>query len=95
MFRYVNLHEHGDVAEIELYGTPVTDEEAERLAAESAAESEKLEAVLLEREEIAKHVMTAPSSGDPMTIIIVLIVVSGVLFAAMTILSHIQKNKKK
>jgi hypothetical protein len=95
MFRYVNLHEHGDVAEIELYGMPVTDEEAERLAAESAAESEKLEAVLLEREEIAKHVMTAPSSGDPMTIIIVLIVVSGVLFAAMTILSHIQKNKKK
>ena len=95
MFRYVNLHEHGDVAEIELYGNPVTDEEAERLAAESAAESAKLEAVLIEREEIAKHVMTAPSSGDSMTIIIVAIIISGTLLAAMTILSAVQKKKKK
>ena len=95
MFRYVNLHTHGDVAEIELYGNPVTDEEAERLAAEAAAESERLEAVLLEREEIAKHVMTAPSSGDSMTVIVVLIVISGVLLAVMTILSRIQKNKRK
>ncbi len=95
MFRYVNLFEHGDVAEIELYGNPVTDEEAERLAAESAAESEELQAILLEREEIAKHVMTAPSSSDPMTILIVLIVVSGTALAVMTVISGIQKKKKQ
>ncbi len=95
MFRYVNLFEHGDVAEIELYGNPVTDEEAEALARESEAESEELQALLLEREEIAKHVMTAPSSSDPMTIIIVLIVVSGTALAAMTIVSAVQKKKKK
>jgi len=95
MFRYVNLFEHGDVAEIELYGNPVTDEEAEELARQAAAESEELQALLLEREEIAKHVMTAPSSSDPMTIIIVLIVISGAALAAMTIVSAVQKRKKK
>lgn len=94
MFRYVNLYTHGDVAEIELYGSPVTDEEAEALALESAAESEELQALLLEREEIAKHVMTSPSSSDPMTILIVLIVVSGATLAAMTIISAVQKKKK-
>lgn len=95
MFRYVNLYTHGDVAEIELYGRPVSDEDAEALALESAAESEELQALLIEREEIAKHVMTSPSSSDPMTIFIVLIVVSGVLLTAMTAISIVQKNKKK
>ena len=95
MFRYVNLFEHGDVAEIELYGNPVTDEEAEALARESEAESEELQALLLEREEIAKHVMKAPSSSDPMTIILVLLIVSGTALAAMTIVSAVQKKKKK
>ena len=71
------------------------EKEAEALALESAAESEELQALLLEREEIAKHVMTSPSSSDPMTIIIILIVVSGAALAAMTVISVIQKNKKK
>ncbi len=95
MFRFVNTQSHGDVAEIELYGVPAVDEEAEALAAESAAESEQLEALLLEREEIAKHVMTSPSSSDPMVVLIVLVVVSGVLFIGMTVVSKILKNKKK
>lgn len=95
MFRYVNLHAHGDVAEIELYGNPVTDEEAEALALESAAESEELQALLMEREEIAKHVMTSPSSSDPMGVIIVLVVISGTALAVMTVVSSIKKKKEK
>lgn len=95
MFRYVNLHVHGDVAEIELYGNPVTDEEAEALALESAAESEELQALLMEREEIAKHVMTSPSSSDPMSVIIVLVVISGTALAVMTVVSSIKKKKEK
>ncbi len=95
MFRYVNKQMHGDIGEIELYGIPAVDEEAEALAAESAAESEQLQALLLEREEIAKHVMTSPSSSDPMTILIVLVVVSGALLIGMTVVSKILKNRKK
>lgn len=95
MFRYVNLHTHGDVAEIELYGNPVTDEEAQALALESAAESEELQALLMEREEIAKHVMTSPSSGDPMSIFIVLIVISGAALAAMIVVSSVKKKKQQ
>lgn len=95
MFRYINQYTHGDVAEIELYGTPVSAEDIEALAAESAAESEELQALLTEREEIAKHVMTSPSSSDPMTIFIVLIVVSGAALVAMTVVSAVKKKKKK
>lgn len=75
-----------EVGEMERYGV---------LAVESAAESEQLEALLLEREEIAKYVMTSPSSNDPMAILIVLVVVSGVLFVGMTVISKIMKKKKK
>lgn len=95
MFRYVNQYTHGDVAEIELYGTPVSAEDTEALAAESAAESEELQALLTEREEIAKHVMTSPSSSDPMAIFIVLIVVSGAVLTVMTVVSAVMKKKKK
>lgn len=95
MFRYVNLHTHGDVAEIELYGNPVTDEEAQALALESAAESEELQALLMEREEIAKHVMTSPSSGDPMSIFIVLIMISGAALATMIVVSSVKKKKQQ
>ncbi len=95
MFRYVNLYTHGDVAEIELYGHPVSDAEAEELARKAAEESEQLQALLVEREEIAKHVMTSPSSSDPMTIIVALLVVSGCMVIAMTVISAVQKNQKK
>lgn len=95
MFRYVNLHTHGDVAEIELYGNPVTDEEAQALALESAAESEELQALLMEREKIAKHVMTSPSSGDPMSIFIVLIMISGAALATMIVVSSVKKKKQQ
>lgn len=95
MFRYINTYTHGDVAEIELYGRVVTDSEAEARALESAAESEELQALLLEREEIAKHVMTSPSSGDPMAIFVVLIAVSGAVLAVMIIASAIQRKKRQ
>lgn len=95
MFRYVNTYTHGDVAEIELYGRVVTDSEAEARALESAAESEELQALLLEREEIAKHVMTSPSSGDPMAIFVVLIAVSGAVLAVMIVASAIQRKKRQ
>ncbi|MGN1345558.1 MAG: hypothetical protein ACI4V1_02130 [Eubacteriales bacterium] len=95
MFRYVNQQTHGDVGEIELYGHPVSDEEAEALALESAAESEKLQVLLTEREEIAKHVMTSPSSSDPMKIFLILIAVSGAALVAITVLSIVLKKKRK
>lgn len=95
MFRYVNLYTHGDVAEIELYGTPVSDAEAEELARQAAVESEELQALLTEREEIAKHVMTSPSSSDPLTIILALLVVSGLALVSVTVVSAVQKRKQQ
>ena len=49
---------------------------------------------LVEREELADPVMTSPSSSDPMVVIIVLVILSGVVLAGMTIASAIAKRKK-
>ena len=77
MFRYVNLHTHGDIGEIELYGYPVSSLVDEEAIAKAESESESLRLLMEEREEIAQHVMTSPSSGDLMSVILTLLCVSG------------------
>ena len=62
------------------------------------AAAEELQALPLSpvigREELAEPVLTAPSSSDPMMILVVLVIVSGVALAGMTIASAISRRKK-
>lgn len=95
MFRYVNLHTHGDIGEIELYGYPVSSLVDEEAIAKAESESESLRLLMEEREEIAQHVMTSPSSGDLMSVILTLLCVSGGAMIVLWIISNVQKNKKK
>ncbi|MBQ8371226.1 MAG: discoidin domain-containing protein [Clostridia bacterium] len=95
MFRYVNLHTHGDIGEIELYGYPVSSIVDEEAIAKAESESESLRLLMEEREQIAQHVITSPSSGDMMNVIIILICVSGGAMVLMYVLSLYQKTKKK
>lgn len=95
MFRYVNLGTHGDIGEIELYGYPVSSLVDEEAIARAESESESLRLLMEEREEIAKHVLTSPSSGDLMGVIITLICISGGAMIVLSIISAMQKNKRK
>jgi len=95
MFRYVNRYTHGDIGEIELYGYPVSSLVDEEAIAKAESESESLRLLMEEREEIAKHVLTSPSSGDLMGVIIILLCVSGGAMVVLYVISAIQKNKRK
>lgn len=95
MYRYVNRHTHGDIAEIELYGYPESSLVDEEAIAKAESESESLRLLMEEREEIAKHVITSPSSGDMMNGIIMLVCISGAAMVILYVLSLYQKNKKK
>ncbi len=94
MFRYVNLHTHGDIGEIELYGYPVSSLVDEEAIAKAESESESLRLLMEEREEISKHVITSPASGDLMSVIILLVCISGGAMIILYVISLIQKKKK-
>lgn len=87
MFRFVNTVSHGDVAEIELYGTETVFESEEEIAAREK-EAEEYAAMLAEREEIEKHVRKAPAVGDRTTsVIIPVMCISGAALIVIIILS--------
>jgi len=94
MFRYVNLGTHGDIGEIELYGYPVSALVDEEAIAKAESESESLRLLMEEREEIAQHVITSPSSGDLMSVIIVIACISGGAMIILTVISAMQKKRK-
>ena len=94
MFRYVNRETHGDIGEIELYGYPVSSIVDEEAIARAESESESLRLLMEEREEISKHVLTSPSSGDLMSVIIMLVCISGGAMVILYVISMIQKKKK-
>lgn len=94
MFRYVNRETHGDIGEIELYGYPVSSLVDEESIAKAESESESLRLLMEEREIIAQHVLTSPSSGDLMSVIIVIACISGGAMVILYIISAIQKKRK-
>ena len=70
------------------------------LAGIECAAAEELQALplspMIGREELAEPVLTAPSSSDPMMTLVVLVIVSGLILAGMTIASAItRKNQNK
>ena len=99
MFRYVNRKNHGDVAEIELYGyetdPPVSAEELAAAEARAAEEAEQMALLTSEREEIAQHVLTSPSSGDRMVTILIVLGISGTALIVLSMISLVSKLKKK
>lgn len=94
MFRYVNLETHGDIGEIELYGYPVSSLVDDEAIAKAESESESLRLLMEERAEIAEHVLTSPTSGDIVNVILVIACISGGAMVILSVISAYQKKKK-